>query len=192
MVGLRPREKALAIGLTALAAGLSVYGFLIKPGLARVHTLQRVIPEKQQELRDLAVKTRRITILAGQLAAARQGMDSQPVVEFLPAVESAIGRQRLDTHLTAIKEQTAASGAGQGQVEVEVSLQDLSFRQVIDLLQAIQAAIPSVRIDGLHLSRHAQDPGLLDATLTLRRPQVVPDPVTSHRQGSVTASTRPS
>ena len=183
MVGLRPREKTLAIGLAALAAGLGVYGLLIKPGLARVHTLQRVIPEKQQELRDLAAKTRRITILASQLAAARQGVDSRPAVEFLPTVESVIGKQRLGAHLTAIKELTPASGAGQGQAAVEVVLQDLSFRQAIDLFQAIQAAISSVRIDSLHLSRDAQEPGLLDATFTLRRPQVVPDPGTSNRQG---------
>ena len=173
MIGLRPREKSLAIGLTALVVGLSLHGFMIKPGLARAKTLHRVIPEKQQELRDLAVKSRQITILASQLAAARQGIDSQPAAELLPTIESVIGRQRLETHLTAISQQATTSGVGHGQVGVEVALQKLTFRQILDFLQAVQAAIPSVRIGGLHLSRHPEDPGLLNVAATLRKAAVL-------------------
>jgi len=173
MTGLRPRERVLAIGLTALAAGLGVYGWVIRPAIARVHTLQRVIPEKQHELRELADKTRQVAILASRLAVVRQALDSQPAVEILPAVESVLGKLGLQTHLTSLKEQTAELDVREGQAVVEVTLQKLSLKQVLDFLQAVQTAIPSVRVSSIHLSRHPQDPGLLNVTATLRKPTVV-------------------
>jgi type II secretory pathway component PulM len=172
MIGLRPRERALTIGLIVLATGLSLYGFVVRPTLARVQTLQRIIPERQQELRDMAAKTRQVLILSSRLEAVRQEIDSKPTTELLPAVESIVSRQGLPIHLTGLSQQTTETETRLGQAVVEVALQKLTLKQVLDLLREVQTTIPAVRIGSLHLSRHPQDPSLLDVTATFRRPTV--------------------
>ena len=137
--------------------------------MLRTATINKAVSDSQQEV-SISLgegKTRQVAILASQLAAVRQAVDSQP------AVESVLGKLGLQTHLTALKEQTAELDVRQGQSVVEVTLQKLSLKQVLNFLQAAQTAIPSVRVSSLHLSRHAQDPGLLNVTATLRKPTVV-------------------
>jgi type II secretory pathway component PulM len=170
MIGLRPREKRLAIGMASVIAALSLYGFVIAPRMDRIRTLQRVIPEKQQELRDLTAKSRQVMMLSSQLAVIRQAIDAAPAVEFLPALASIIERQGLRNHLATLEPQTAGSQSGLGQIVVEMSLQAVTFGQLLDFVQQVQTQVALARIGTLHLSR-AQDPNLLDAALTLRKPQ---------------------
>ena len=173
MIALRPRERKLAIGLASVIAVLSLYGFVIAPRMDRIRTLQRVIPEKQQELRDLTAKSRQVMMLSSQLAVIRQAIDAAPAVEFLPALASIVERQGLRTHLATLEQQATGPQApqtGLGQIVVEMSLRSVTFGQLLGLVQEVQTQIPLARIGTLHLSR-AQEPGLLDAALTLRKPQ---------------------
>ena len=181
MTGLRSRERTLFIGLITLATGLGLYGFVVRPALARVQTLQRVIPERRQELCDLAAKTRQVLILSSQLEEARKGIDSTPSAELLPAIESLVSKQGLQTHLTALSQQTTETDTRQGQAVVEVSLQKLSLAQVLDLFREVQTAVPTVRINSLHLIRTPQDPGLLNVTATLRAPKLDAQTTTAER-----------
>jgi type II secretory pathway component PulM len=177
MICLRSKERALFFGLVTLAMGLGLYGFVVRPALARVQTLQRVIPERRQELHDLAAKTRQVLFLSSQLEEARRGIDSTPSAELLPSIESVVSRQGLQTHLTALSQQTTEGDIRQGQAVVEVALQKLSLAQVLDLFQEVQTAIPAVRISSLHLSRPPQDPGMLNVTATLRNAKILPESV---------------
>ena len=170
MIALRPRERNLAIGLAAVIAALSVYGVVLAPRLARIRTLQRVIPEKQQELRDLNAKSREVMTLSSQLAVIRQAIDAEPPIEFLPVVASIVSRQGLQSHLVTL-EQAAGLQADSGQLVVELSLRTVTFKQVLDLLQEVQSQVRLARVATLHLSRSVREPGLLDATITLRKPQ---------------------
>ncbi len=173
MIALRPRERKLAIGLASVIVVLSLYGFVVAPRMDRIHTLQRVLPEKQQELRDLTAKSRQVMMLSSQLAVIRQAVDAAPAVEFLPALDSIIEREGLRNHLATLGPQAAgpqASQSGLGQVVVEMSLQSVSFGQLLDFVREVQTEVPLARIGTLHLSR-AQEAGMLDAALTLRKPQ---------------------
>ena len=175
MFSLRPREKALAVSLAVAAAGLGLYGFLIKPAVGRVQTLERVIPAKQRELQDLTVKTRRVTTLVSQMAAARQAIGTSAAVELLPAVESVVSRQGLTARLATMNQKATDLDAGQGQIAVELALDKVSLKEVLGFLQDVQISIPAVRVSSLHLSRHPLDPHLLNATITLRRAQKMAD-----------------
>jgi type II secretory pathway component PulM len=170
MIALRPRERNLALGLVAVIAALSLYGLVLAPCLARIHTLQRVIPEKQQELRDLNAKSRQVMTLSSQLAVIRQAVDAEPPVEFLPVIASVVSRQGLQSHLVTL-EQAAGLQIDSGQLVVDLSLRQVTFKQVLDLLQEVQSQVRLARVATLHLSRSVQEPGLLDAAITLRKPQ---------------------
>jgi hypothetical protein len=167
MTALRPREKALAYAMAALAAVLGVYGWFILPAIERVHTLERDLPRRQRELRDLAAKTRQVMLLTSQVAAARQSLLTEPGVELLPSIESIVNRQGLQTHLTSLTPQKSSPEAHLAQTVVEMTLLRLTLRQVLDLLGEVQTTLPSIRINALHLSQHPDGPGWLNVTAML-------------------------
>jgi type II secretory pathway component PulM len=182
MIALRPRERNLAIGLVAGVAAMSLYGLVVAPRLARIRTLQRVIPEKQQELRDLSVKSRQVMTLSSQLAVIRQAIDAEPRIEFLPVIASIVSRQGLQSHLLTLEQAAGGLQAESGDLVVELSLRKVTFKQVLGLLQEVQSQVRLARVATLHLSRSVQEPGLLDAAITLLKPQSTAEAAQGSRQ----------
>ena len=171
MTALRPREKALAYATATLAVALGAYGWFIQPAIERVHTLERDLPKTQRELRDLAAKTRQVTLLTSQVARARQSLVAEPNATLLPSIESIVNRQGLQTHLTSLTPQRSSPEAHLAQTVVEMTLQRLTLRQVLDLLAEVQTTLASTRIISLHLSHHPDGPSWLNVTAMLSSSQ---------------------
>lgn len=167
MTALRPREKRLVYAMAALAAVLGLAGWLVMPALGRIRTLERDLPKKERELRDLAAKTRQVMLLTSQVAAARQSLPGEPTAEVLPTIESIVNRHGLQPNLTSLTPQRSSPDALLGRTVIEMGLLRLTLKQVLDLLGEVQTTLPAIRITSLHLARHPEGPGWLDVTATL-------------------------
>jgi len=167
MTALRPREKRLVYAMAALAAVLVLAGCLVMPALERIRTLERDLPKKERELRDLAAKTRQVLLLTSQVAAARQSLPTGPTGEVLPMIESIVNRHGLQPNLASLTPQRTSPEAHLVRTVVEMGLLRLTLRQVLDLLGEVHTTLPAIRITRLHLTRHPEGPGWLNVTATL-------------------------
>ena len=96
MMQITKREWLLSVGLTVVLAAWALYALAIRPASDRIRTLQRVIPEKQAELRELQAKSTQYMALRNEFAHARTQMASQePDFQLLPFLETLIDRHKL-------------------------------------------------------------------------------------------------
>ena len=95
MVRLTKREQQFAIILTALILVSTVYGLAIRPARQRIATLERIFPEKEQELGQVETQSREYLALRREFAAAQSREAQQdPNFELPSFLESAIDLAR--------------------------------------------------------------------------------------------------
>lgn len=174
MIQLTRRERQLAIGLTAVIVLWGLYALAIKPTRARIRTLQRVIPEKQAELRQLqAISTEYLALQKRsrewQTRLASQSHDFQ-LTTFL---ETVIERHKLTGHVVTMQPDTLQPQAGYSEVIVTLELQDISLKQLIDFLVAVESSDAVVQVGSLHIRKDTTNELLLDSTVGIYSPRPV-------------------
>jgi len=152
MIRLTQREKLLAAALATIIAAWSLFTIAVKPVIARIETLRRVIPEKQNELEKLRARSKEYIFLRDSLAELRAKVDSQQkTFELLPFLESLIGECGLELPFLESLigecglEKNAALGKQQGlpldsnyyETIVEIKLENLTLRQLVDFLRKV-------------------------------------------------------
>ncbi len=173
MMQISKRERFLAVGLTGVGAILALYALAIRPARDRIHTLERVIPEKQAQLRDLQAKSAQYTGLRNELAQAKTHLASQdPDFELLPFLETTIDRHQLAKHIVKMEPDTLQPQADSAEVVVTIELREISLKQLVDFLSDVQTSESAVRIGSLHISKNAKNDTLLDSTIGICSPKL--------------------
>jgi hypothetical protein len=167
------RERQLAIAAGCAAVVLIFGVFVIVPVRDRIVTLERIIPEKQQELRQLR------TISAEYVAACRgrdelrEKMAAQgPDFQLLPYLESLIEQQNLARHIITMQQDVLEIGLDYAETVVTIELEDTSSRQLVDFLTAVKTSHVVAHVGNLHIHRDPSDPIFLDVTVKIHTPQV--------------------
>lgn len=164
------REMLLAAGLGAFVAVWATYSLVVGPALERMETLNRVIPEKQNELESMRVK-------AAEFAALRDGIDGMrakiasqdPTTELLPLVEALVNKCGLSQNLVAMEPpQTSQFGSGYTQTVVEIKMEKLTLRQIFDFISQLQSSPILAGTKRLYIKKNARDASLLDAEVEVR------------------------
>ncbi len=166
------RERLLALGLTAATAVWGLYALAIKPTRARIRTLQRVIPERQAELRELQARSTEYLALQKKSRELRTKLASQSPDFHLPSfLETVIERHKLTGHVVTMQPDTLRSQAGYSEDVVTLELQDVSLRQLIDFLVAVESSDAVIQVGSLHIRQDATNELLLDSTVGIYSPR---------------------
>ena len=121
---LTQREYWLAAGLVALVAAWAFYTVGIGPALERIETLNRVIPEKQNELEKLRIKTGEYIALHDSIEDLRTKIASQEeTFELLPYAESLVQECGLTKNLVTMKQQASQLETNYHETVVEIELE---------------------------------------------------------------------
>lgn len=172
MIQITSRERRLAIGLTAVIGVWGLYTLAIRPARERVRTLQRVLPEKQAQLQDLLAKCAEYTALQNDLGQLQAKMAAQEAdFQFLPFLETMIARHRLDRHVVAMQRDIMELQPGYSEVVVTVELQDISLKQLVDFLSAVEASRAVTRVGSLHIRKDPTNEALIDSTVAICSPE---------------------
>jgi hypothetical protein len=172
MMQISKRERFLAVGLTGVIAIWALYAWAIRPARDRIHTLERVIPEKRAQLRDLQAKSAQYTALRNDFAQAKTHLASQdPDFELLPFLETTIDRHQLAQHVAKMESDTLQPQADSAAVVVTIELREISLRQLVDFLSEVETSGSAVRIGSLHISKNAKNDTLLDSTVGICSPK---------------------
>ncbi len=180
MVRLTKREQRFAIVMAAVVAVWGIYGLAIRPARQRIATLERIIPEKEQELAQIQEQSREYRALHREFAELQSRMARQdPNFELPSFLESVIERQRLTARMVGMQRSELQSPSGQVQTLVEISFENIGFKELIGFLRAIEESDAPTTVGVLHIGRKEGRAAGLDAKVQILSPQRSPNAVAS-------------
>jgi type II secretory pathway component PulM len=180
MIPTTARERTLALGLIVALAGSALYGLAVKPARDRIQTLQRIVPEKQAQLRDLEAQSARYLALKRGFDDLRARVAAQdPDFQLLPFLESMIQRHKLADRLVAMAPDLLQPQPDYGEVVVTIELHGVSLKQLVDFLRDVGASQYVVRIGTLHIRKDPSNEALLDSTIGISSPTLGPASLTA-------------
>jgi type II secretory pathway component PulM len=176
MIQVTPRERLLSLGLIVALAAWVLYALAVKPTCDRIRTLQRIIPEKQAQLRQLQTQSAQYTALRNEFARQQTEMTSPgPDFQLLPFLETLVERQKLAKHVVTMEPDTR-----QPAETVAIELREISLKQLIDFLNAVQTSESAVRVGSLHIRKNPNNEGLLDSTVGISNPKLSHPALATH------------
>jgi type II secretory pathway component PulM len=172
MMQVTPRERRLSLGLIVVLAAWALYALAVRPACDRIRTLQRIIPEKQAQLRQLQTQSAQYTALRNE-SAQRQTQMTSPGSDFqlLPFLETLVERHKLTKHVVTMEPDARQSQPGYAEA-VAIELHDISLKQLIDFLSAVQTSESTVRVGSLHIRKNPNNEALLDSTVGISSPKL--------------------
>jgi type II secretory pathway component PulM len=172
MIQITARERLLSIGLTAVLAAGAVWAMAVRPARERIRTLERVIPERQAQVHELADRAAEYIALRDQFQELRAKMDSQdPGFELLPFLEAMIERHKLAGHVTTMQQNLLQPRPDHSEIVVTIELQDIALRQLVQFLAAVETADAVIQVGSLHVRRDATNEALVDSTIGIYSPR---------------------
>lgn len=157
-----------------MTAALAVWGICalgIGPMRDRIQRLNRIIPEKQNELREIQAKSAEYLALDREFEDVKVRMAQQdPNFQLLPFLES-LTKQHDLTVVTMQQQDAPASRAGHSETVVEIGLEDIALRQLIGFLRAIENSPVMAQVGSLHIHKKTQDELRLDAAVQIYSPR---------------------
>ena len=173
MIRLTRREKLLAIALAILAGGLVLFTFAVKPAIERTETLRRVIFEKEDELQKLRAGSNEYIFLRDSLDNLRTKVASQEKgFELLPFLESLIREHGLAKKVATMKQQVLQLGPSHSETIVEVRLENLTLKQLVDFHRKVESSEVLARIKSLYIKKNLTNTDLLDSVVEIHNPRL--------------------
>jgi type II secretory pathway component PulM len=177
---LMQREKLLVIAVVISAVLWMLFRFGVKPALARIETLNRVIPERQRELTELRAKSKQYISLRDSLSDLRKHVASQDqALELLPFLESLTEECGLAQNATAMDRNVLQLDKDYQETIVEIRLQNVTLMQLVDFLSKIEDSSRLLaKTKSLHIRRSTTNADLLDSIIEIHSPQLAQSAVT--------------
>lgn len=171
MIRLTRRERILAIALTVLAGGWALFAIAVRPAIERTKTLRRVTSEKQDELEKLRARSNEYISLRNNLDKVRTKIASQEKgFELLSFLESLIRKQDLSQKVATMKQQVLKVGAGYSETIVEIRLENLTLKQLVDFLRNVESSNVLARTRSLYIKKNLTNTELLDSVVEIYNP----------------------
>lgn len=168
MIQLTKRERRLGIGLLTAGVVWALYGFAFEPMRDRLRTLQRVIPEKQEELQQVRSLSDQYSALRRDVEHVRARMAAQDTdFQLLPFLEGLIEEQQLVPFLAKIKPDTLPSQSGYSETLVTIDLEGIALTQLVRFLETLEASDALTQVDTLHIRKNPASPMRLNATVQI-------------------------
>ncbi|MGE5294576.1 MAG: type II secretion system protein GspM [Solirubrobacterales bacterium] len=173
MIQIAPREKRLAICMAALIGVWATWSFAVKPAQERIRKLERLIPEKQTQVKELQAKGTEYMTLANRFKGLREKMASQdPSFQLMPFLEKMIEQHKLAGRVMKMWPNTIQPQPDYSETVVTIEMQDVTLKQIISFLTSVETTEAVVRVGSLHISKDATNDALLDATVEVYSPHV--------------------
>lgn len=175
------RELWFVAGVVILTASWAFFAFGVTPALERIETLERVIPEKQEERERLRIEARDYVTLREALDDLRSKIASQgKTVELLPFMESLVQRCGLTQNVITIRQIATQPETDFQEIIVEMEMENLTLRQLCDFLEKIQSSKIQASVKRLTFKKNLANPDLLDSRIEVHHLKPAPGDRTEH------------
>jgi len=182
MISLTPRERLLIVASAVFIAVWALFAFTVKPALARMETLKRIIPQKQNELAKLRARSGEYILLRDSLSNLQTELASQDEgFELLPFLESTLRDCGLAEKVTKMKPYTVPLGSNYCETVVEIKLDNVTLAQLVDFLWKVESSGTAlggnlkalVKAKTLHIKRNPTNPDQLDSTFEIHGAKLI-------------------
>ena len=168
MIRLTRKEKFLAVALATFVALWSLFSFAVEPARERIETLNRLIPERQNELEKLCATSKEYVFLRDGLGQLRTKVASQQDnFELLPFLEGLVRQSGLEKKVASIKQNVLPLEPEYYQTIVEVRFQNLTLSQLVDFLCKVESSQLLVKTKTLHIKKSPTNAELLDPVVEI-------------------------
>jgi type II secretory pathway component PulM len=174
------RERLLVIAAAVFAVFWMLFRLGVKPALARIETLNRVIPEKQRELIELRTKSKEYICRYDSLNHLREQVASQDqVLELLPFLESLTQECGLKKNTTVMDQNVLQLDQDYQETIVEIRLQSVTLKQLVDFLSKIEGSSRVLaKTRSLYITGNPTNADLLDSVIGIHSPRLARSPAT--------------
>jgi general secretion pathway protein M len=173
MMQINSRERMLAAFLLVALAASALYSLALKPACSRMQTLQRIIPEKQAQLRELQAVSVQYAALKCDFDQRRANLASQdPDFQLLPFLEATIERHQLAQHATMGGRDPLQPQPDHGEAIVTIELHNISLQQVVEFLRDVDASPAVLHIGSWLIRKASNNEGQLDSIIEISSPRL--------------------
>ena len=161
------REKTFVIGGACALGALLVFQLALYPLIKRTGELERLIPRKERELREVRLLRKEFDDLKQVRAAMVQKIPaSERSLSPLSKLDGLIERSSLRPNIKSIKP-SASTGVGGEVMTVEVLMEKVDLAQVTRFLYMAQSSHAGFRFARMSIKPRYTTPRFLDVNLQL-------------------------
>lgn len=163
---LAPKEKKLLIGLAAIVICCTVYAVFVEPAMARIDTLQRVIPEKTAALQQLRITSSAYLKVKNDINNLKQRIAAQPQdFSLLPFLESLTNQIGLTNNVVSMKQHPGQFDQTYTQTIVTLELAQVTLSQTVNFLSQLNSTEALLQTTHLGIRKNATNPRYLSTTI---------------------------
>jgi general secretion pathway protein M len=165
MRNLSTREKIVLGTGIAFCVAVLFYIAIVAPYTSKIQTLERKISASQTQLQQTRTLQHEYKVLARQIR--KISSDAQDVSGLFSFVESQVQQVAGRDKLSSMRPVAPVRHDDMVEEGLEVKIERVSLRQVVDLLQRLEQAQRPLRIKGLDLKVRFENKSLFDTSLTI-------------------------
>lgn len=165
---LNTREKIIVSSGIILTFIILIYAFVLTPLMERYTDLERIIRKKESQYQEMVQLREEYLTLKKELqelekVASRRKENFSP----LTFMESVSSRATIKNRVVSMKPIVIPIGENYRESSVEVKIERIVLEQILKYLRLIEDSQYPLRIKTLHLKSRYDDPGFMDATVTV-------------------------
>ena len=159
------REKVV-LGLGALLGVMILaYTLIISPYAEKMRVLDRRISQKTVELKEISTLRQEYLEIKERMEELKGKVRKRgKAFSLFSHLESLAGKTLIKGNIASMKPQSSPIGEHYKESSVEVKLESITTRQLVDYLFRIENSEAFLRIKRLHLKKRHDNPKYLDAT----------------------------
>jgi type II secretory pathway component PulM len=173
MVHLTRRERNLAGAVALVVTVWALYAGVVAPVRDRITTLQRLIPDKRNELSAVQARSAEYVARRDAFEDLRARIAAQDPNFQLPSyLEALVEEQQLGAHVATMTPNTLQLQSDYSETIVGIELEAVTLKQLADFLAPIEASQVLASVGSLHIYRNPNDETLLNATIEIHSPRL--------------------
>ncbi len=161
------REKGFLVGGACVLGGLLVFHLVLYPAFKRTQDLERLIPQKERELKEVRLLKKEFESLKQARAVMAQKIPvNERTLPPLSRLDNWVERSGLRQNIRSIKP-SSATGAGGEAMTVEVSMEKMDLPHLTRFLYFVQFSPGGFHIARMAIKPRYTTPRYLDVTLQM-------------------------
>jgi len=164
LMRLSGREKWMLGGGGLVAILLISYFMWIDPMLLRMDKLEKLIPRKQQALRELLILKEEYLEISQRIEGLEKGLPAESKFSSLSFLEENAAKNHIRDKIAFIRPLGPQVKKNYREIPVEIKIENVKLQQIIPFLTAIERAPQGLRIKRLAMKTRFSDPDKMDVT----------------------------
>lgn len=164
MIRINPREKRTLVAGGCLVAALLVYLLVVSPYMSAIERLDRRIARKTEELGEVLALQAEYFRLREKAKILENMVRSTPGFSLLSFLENLATKNRIKKQIAYMKPLTTPANEKYRESSVEMKLESLTLKQLVDYLYQVEQSAQPIRVKRLNIAKKKGE-AYLDVTL---------------------------